>query len=80
MGNIDTSQIKTAGQRAAEKLIQDRENANNTRATEYAGPDGTDKALLEALLKKFKDEPEIAPIWAKRKQIQAANPYPEGIG
>lgn len=74
---IDVSKIKTAEQRAAEKLAQDRKNAINTRASQYAGSGGTDKALLEALLKKYKNDPAIAPIWARRKDIQAANPYPE---
>lgn len=77
MGNIDYAQIKTTEQRAAEKLAQDHTNAINTRASEYAGPEGTDKILLEALLKKFQNDPDIAPIWARRQEIQTANPHPE---
>jgi len=77
MGNIDFSQIKTKEQRVAEKLAQDKENAVNARKAQYN--EQTDPALLEILLKKYKDDPDIVPIWTKRQEIQAANPYPEEV-
>lgn len=73
---IDVSKIKTADTRAQEQFAQEKENAINARASQYRGPEGTDVALLERLLKEKQDDPAYADIWAKRLEIQASIPIP----
>ena len=73
---IDTSKIKTKEMLAEEALKQATESATMGREAAYESRDGTDKEVIEAVLKMFKDRPEFAPIWEKRMKIQAENPYP----
>lgn len=78
MTNIDVTKIQTKEDRAAIAAQAKMDAVTAARAGEYQGEDGTDKALLEVLLKKFKDDPDVAPIWQRRLEIQAANPKPVG--
>jgi hypothetical protein len=74
--NIDFSQLKTKEERKTEADKAAIEAVTNKRASEYKSL--TDPQVLEILLKRYKDDVDLAPIWAERERIQSENPYPEG--